>query len=87
MFYFSRACYRFALVLTKAAARCYTALLLSVPTACYLPLVDLLLLVHTELSRTHVDQEEQTTDNRQDLEEIVLSKVLVGVIVVKLRKY
>jgi hypothetical protein len=47
-------------------------------------LVDLLLLVDTELSRTHVDQEEKTTDNRQDLEEIVLSKVLVGVIVMKL---
>ena len=61
MFYFSRACYRFALVLTKAAARCYTALLLSVPTACYLPLVDLLLLVHTELAGPHVDQQKQTS--------------------------
>lgn len=50
-------------------------------------LVDLLLLVDTELTGAHVDQEEQTTDNRQDLEEIVLSKVLVGVIVVKLREY
>lgn len=50
-------------------------------------LVDLLLLVDTELSRTHVDQEEKTTDNRQDLEEIVLSKVLVGVIVMKLYQY
>lgn len=47
-------------------------------------LVNLLLLVDTELTRTHVDQEEKATDNREDLEEIVLSEVLVGVVVVQL---
>lgn len=47
-------------------------------------LVDLLLLVDAKLSGAHVDQEEETTDNREDLEEIVLSEVLVGVVVVQL---
>lgn len=60
-------------------------------------LVDLLLLVHRELSGTHVDQQEETTSasllamhstqiglqdlhNRENLEEVVLGKVLVGVV-------
>lgn len=47
-------------------------------------LVNLLLLVDTELTRTHVDQEEKTTNDREDLEEIVLSEVLVRVVVVQL---
>src|SRR3954469_643871 len=63
-------------------------------------LVDLLLLVHAQLAGAHVDQEEQTTTgklleldlawdweyihNRQDLEEVVLGKVLVRVVGVQL---
>ena len=48
-------------------------------------LVNLLLLVDTELARTAVDQEQKATDNGQDLEEIVLGEVLVGVVFVKLQ--
>jgi hypothetical protein len=47
-------------------------------------LINLLLLVDTELAWAAVDQEQQTTDNGQNLEEIVLGKVLVGVVLVKL---
>uniref|UniRef100_A0A1Y1LG74 Uncharacterized protein n=1 Tax=Photinus pyralis TaxID=7054 RepID=A0A1Y1LG74_PHOPY len=46
-------------------------------------LVDLLLLINTELTRATVDQQEQTTDDREDLEEIVLGKVLVWVVLVE----
>lgn len=49
-------------------------------------LVNLLLLVDAELAGAAVDQEQQTTNNGQNLEEIVLGKVLVGVVLVKLRK-
>lgn len=49
-------------------------------------LVNLLLLVDAELAGAAVDQEQQTTDNGQNLEEIVLGKVLVGVVLVKLRR-
>lgn len=42
-------------------------------------LVDLFLLVEAYLSRTHVDQKKQSTHDRQDLEEIVLGKILVWV--------
>lgn len=48
-------------------------------------LVNLLLLVHTELTGTHVDQQQETTDDGKDLEEIVLGKILVRVMRVKLR--
>jgi hypothetical protein len=47
-------------------------------------LVNLLLLVDTELAWAAVDQEKQTTDDGQNLEEVVLGKVLVGVVLVKL---
>lgn len=47
-------------------------------------LVNLLLLIDTELAGATVDQEKQTADDGQNLEEIVLGKVLVGVVLVKL---
>lgn len=47
-------------------------------------LVYLLLLVDTELSRSAVHQEEQTSYNGENLEEIVLGEILVGVVLVKL---
>lgn len=46
-------------------------------------LVDLLLFVDAELARATVDQEKQTTDDGQNLEEVVFGKVLVGVVLVK----
>jgi hypothetical protein len=49
-------------------------------------LVNLLLLVDAELARATVDQEKQTADDGQNLEEVVLGKVLVGVVLVKLRE-
>lgn len=49
-------------------------------------LVNLLLLIDTELAWATVDQEKQTADDGQNLEEIVLGKVLVGVVLVKLRE-
>lgn len=42
-------------------------------------LVHLLLLIHTELPRAHVDQQEETADDGEDLEEVVLGEILVGV--------
>lgn len=54
----------------------------SLPSYCRL--VYLLLLVDGELARAAVDEQKQTTDNREDLEEIVLGEVLVGVVLVKL---
>lgn len=57
----------------------------SVRSMCQLGrLVDLLLLINTELTRATVDQQEQTTNDREDLEEIVLGKVLVWVVLVEL---
>lgn len=47
-------------------------------------LVNLLLLVDAELSRAAVDQQEESTDDGQDLEEVVLGKILVGVVLVQL---
>ena len=47
-------------------------------------LVDLLLLVDTELTRAAVDEEQETTDDGEDLEEVVLGEVLVGVVLVEL---
>jgi hypothetical protein len=55
------------------------------PVLCsFIHLIHLLLLVHTELSRAHVDQQQKAAHNRQDLEEIVLGKVLLRVLVVQL---
>lgn len=48
-------------------------------------LVDLLLLVETELTRAAVDQEQETADNGENLEEVVLGEILVGVVLVKLQ--
>ena len=47
-------------------------------------LVDLLLLIDGELARAAVDEQKQATDDGQDLEEVVLGKVLVGVVLVEL---
>ncbi len=47
-------------------------------------LVDLLLLVDTKLSGTTVDKQEETSDNGQNLEEVVLGEILVRVVLVKL---
>lgn len=47
-------------------------------------LVHLLLLVDAELAGAAVDQQEETTDNGENLEEIVLGEVLVGVVLVEL---
>lgn len=47
-------------------------------------LVNLLLLVKAELARAAVDQQEESTDDGQDLEEVVLGKILVGVVLVQL---
>lgn len=48
-------------------------------------LVNLLLLVDGELTGAAVDEEEKTTDNGEDLEEVVLGKVLLGVVLVELQ--
>lgn len=47
-------------------------------------LVNFLLLIDTELSGSHVDQKKKTTNNREDLEKVVLCKVLVGMVGVEL---
>lgn len=47
-------------------------------------LVDLLLLVDAELAGAAVDEEKETADNGEDLEKVVLGKVLVGVVLVEL---
>jgi hypothetical protein len=47
-------------------------------------LVHLLLLIDAELAWATVDKEQETADNREDLEEVVLGKVLVGVVLVEL---
>lgn len=47
-------------------------------------LVDLLLLVNAELARAAVDQQEKATNNGENLEEIVLGEILVGVLLVEL---
>lgn len=43
-------------------------------------LIDLLLLVDTELTGSHVDKEDKTADDGQDLEEIVLGEVAVRMV-------
>lgn len=48
----------------------------------YFPLVNLLLLIDTELSRAAVYKKQQTTDDGKNLEEIVLGKILVRVVLV-----
>jgi hypothetical protein len=47
-------------------------------------LVDLLLLVDAELARASVDQEQETAYNRENLEEVILGEIPVGVVLVKL---
>jgi hypothetical protein len=49
-------------------------------------LVDLLLLVDAELARAAVDQQQKAADDGEDLEEVVLGKVLVGVVLMELRE-
>ena len=50
----------------------------------YLDLVDLLLLVDAELAGAAVNEQQEATDNGEDLEEVVLGEVLVGVVLVEL---
>lgn len=50
-----------------------------------LGLIDLLLLVDAELAGSAVDEQQEAADNGQDLEKVVLGKVLVGVVLVQLR--
>lgn len=50
-------------------------------------LVDLLLLVITQLARTTVDQEQETANDGENLEEIVFGKVLVWVVFMELWEY
>lgn len=45
----------------------------------FICLIHLLLLIDGELAGAAVDKEEKTTDDGEDLEEIVLGEVLVGV--------
>lgn len=47
-------------------------------------LVDFLLLVHAQLTRSHVHQEKKATHDGKDLEEVVLGEVLVRMILVQL---
>lgn len=47
-------------------------------------LVNLLLLVEADLAGAHVDEKEEATDDGEDLEEVVLGEVLVGVVLVEL---
>jgi hypothetical protein len=49
-------------------------------------LVDLLLLVDAELARAAVDEQEQAADDGEDLKEVVLGEVLVGVVLMELRE-
>lgn len=49
-------------------------------------LVNLLLFINAELARTTVDQKQKTSNNGQDLEKIVFGEILVGVVLVKLKK-
>jgi hypothetical protein len=51
----------------------------------FLRLVNLLLLVEADLAGTHVDKEEQAADDGEDLEEVVLGEILVGVVLVELQ--
>lgn len=47
-------------------------------------LIDLLFLVNAVFARSAVDQQQESTNDREDLEEIVLGKIFVGVVLVKL---
>jgi len=47
-------------------------------------LVHFLLLVEAVLTGTHVDEQEKTADDGEDLEEVVLGEVLVRVVLVEL---
>jgi len=47
-------------------------------------LVHLLLLVEADLAGAAVDEQQETTDDGEDLEEVVLGEVLVGVVLVEL---
>jgi hypothetical protein len=47
-------------------------------------LVDLLLLVDAELAGAAVDEQQETANDGQDLEEVVLGEVLVRVVLVEL---
>jgi hypothetical protein len=50
-------------------------------------LVDLFLLIDAIFSRSTIYQQQEPPDNREDLEEVILGKVLVGVVLMKLDIY
>jgi hypothetical protein len=46
----------------------------------------LLLLIDAIFARSTIDQQKESTNNRENLEEVVLGKVFVGVVLMKLDK-
>jgi len=50
-------------------------------------LIDLLLLVNAVFARSAVNQQEESTNDRENLEEIVLREVFVGVVLVELESH
>lgn len=47
-------------------------------------LVNFFLFVHTDLPWTHVDQQQQSTDDAKNLEEVVFGEILVWMVRVQL---
>jgi hypothetical protein len=54
---------------------------------CSSRLIYLLLLVNAVFARSAIDQQQESTNNREDLEEIVFGKIFVGVVLMKLGKH
>jgi hypothetical protein len=52
-----------------------------------LRLVDLFLLINAIFARSTIYQQQEPPNDREDLEEVVLGKVLVGVVLMKLDIY
>jgi hypothetical protein len=50
----------------------------------FVGLVYFLLLINAQLARSHIDQQQQSTHNAENLEEIVFGEVFVGVMGVEL---
>ena len=51
---------------------------------CSSRLIYLLLLVNAVFARSAIDQQQESTNDREDLEEIVLGEILVGMVLVEL---
>jgi len=54
---------------------------------CSSRLIYLLLLVNAVFARSAIDQQQESTNDREDLEEIVFGKIFVGVVLMKLGKH